>query len=994
MNAIEKAQGPCVILAGAGTGKTHTIVEKVKFLVERNIYKPEKIVCITFSNEAANSLAARIQKAMSKGNEVIVRTFHGFSSDLLRKYGKKIGINQEFKILDPDDAKVILHSNLKVPAGNCTRYVNSISQAKDLGIKVEELEEYYEKESLKYNGTNLEKRLESLQFEFQTLHIKKENQKKKELGLEIKNLSGLIRIKKFISAWRAYEKLKKIRNYQDYSDLNNNALYLLETFPEIAENYDYIIVDEFQDTNKVQLELLKRLAAKKNITVVGDLNQSIYRFRGAYNKNFEEFRDYFNVLEKDIFNLAKSFRSTNVILNAAHNIIVNNYQNREECFFVENVHGKKGDKIEVYELKNSKEEARKVVELVKREMEKGTSPEEICVMFRNHQYGRIIRQALDFENIEYCAVSKSSLLKQKSVKTVISYLEILEKLKSKSKGGEKAWWELIYHSNFSTEDLVFLGKFIKEKRKEECLSVVMLNKLEKLDLSEEGKTASKMLTNRIKLMIPSLSKELPEMIKDIFNFAGLVNSGETKEEKETTLNLNKFYELAVNHSSLHESDIFTFVHYLNVLNDLKIEIEAAKIEEKGVRLMTLHATKGLEFNTVILTNMAQGRFPIEKISNNSLLPMVLFPEFRGMNIKTEDIDYYVSERQRKNQLFEERRLCYVAFTRAREKLVLTYSKEYGGKRSYPSQFLNEVKYKENPDFVFEIDDKEKYSVKKAEIKNSSSIENFSTKNFDIFIEKVAHDSQRERENIIKSPKNMHFSPTSLLLFDECQKKYEYKYIYNMPEEKVMNWEAILLGSFVHTVLERGVKEGFRSLKDFLTLASELHMDEEWESVDIDEANHMIKVFFERNKNKYNENSKTEQELKTVIDGLTFVGYADRIDFNKDGLEIIDYKTGKAPIKPKSRNWQLGYYALAASKFGKVKKITLEMLRQEKPLEFVLDKNGNAKAVYSNRMEFNIYDVKKEMVETARKILECYRKGFKPCPIEKNCEFCNEWVYGA
>ena len=211
MNPIEKIKGPCVVLAGAGTGKTRTIVEKVKYLID--FYKPEKIVCITFSNEAANSLQVKIQRILnSENNSVIVRTFHGFSSDLLKKYGNKIGISPDFKILDPNEAKVVLHANLKVPAGNCGRYVSSIGQAKDLGIIIEKLQDYFNKETLKYSSLDLEKTLENLQFEFQTLHMRTKSEKSKLLVKEIKDLSDLINLNKFICSWKAYEKIKKIKN--------------------------------------------------------------------------------------------------------------------------------------------------------------------------------------------------------------------------------------------------------------------------------------------------------------------------------------------------------------------------------------------------------------------------------------------------------------------------------------------------------------------------------------------------------------------------------------------------------------------------------------------------------------------------------------------------------------------------------------------------------------------------------------------------------------
>jgi RecB family exonuclease len=238
-----------------------------------------------------------------------------------------------------------------------------------------------------------------------------------------------------------------------------------------------------------------------------------------------------------------------------------------------------------------------------------------------------------------------------------------------------------------------------------------------------------------------------------------------------------------------------------------------------------------------------------------------------------------------------------------------------------------------------------------------------------------------------------FSPSSLLLFEDCQKKFEYKYVYNMPEDKMVSWEAVQLGSFVHHVLEKGVKGKFSKVEEFLLFANELHLIPEWEGIDIEAARQMIEVFYERNKDKFSEESKTEQLLEMELGGIKFKGFADRIDFSSEGVGIIDYKTGKSQVMPKHRNWQLGFYALAASKFGKVKRVTLDMLRQEKPLSFIVDEQGNAVEEVEGRMKFNIYKVEEELVRTAGEILGAYREGFKACNIESGCEFCGEYVYG-
>lgn len=999
LNPIKITKGPCVILAGAGTGKTYTIVEKVKYFIENSTYSPQRIVCITFSNEAANNLSIRVEKAIGITKEKpIIRTFHGFSADLLRLYGGKIGISKEFKILDPEQAMILIHRNLRVPALNCRRYIETIGTAKDLGISIEEFKNYLEKELQKTTHADIQQKLEDLQFEFQTLHLKSSDKKKTELLKEIKKLKRILDIKKFANAWNAYEKIKQKGNYQDYSDLNKNALLLLEKAPEVASNYDYFIIDEFQDTNKVQLDFLIKISSHKNITIVGDMNQSIYRFRGAYRENLAIFKSAFNVKDNEIFNLDKSYRSSNKILRTAHKLILNNYSDKEECFFVDNVHNREGMQLEVYELVNAKEEARKVVEIVKEEIAK-TPLEEICVLFRAHQYGRIIKRALEQEGIAYSSVSKASLFRQKSIKITIGYLNIVNKMKKKLAGGEHEWWDLAYQSELSNEDLVKIGRAIKEfsnKNKnnsesienEKTLSEYLINAPE-LRLSERGKIIFKSITEKVRMILEHADGKISEFIQEVYRVSGLINEQKTKEEKEAMLNMNKFYEIAKQHEELYDSELGNFLFYLKILNELGIEIEAASLEEAGVRLMSCHATKGLEYKVVIITNMAQGRFPIERYFGNSLIPTELMPEIKPYIAKMSEYEKerFVKEYESHHQLLEERRLAYVSFTRTKERLVLTYAKEYAEKKAFASQFLDEIEFMKNKELNFISDNEKKFVEKESKIAPANFYTAISSPENEI--DKIAENREIKKEH-------GKFSPSALNLFDECQKQFEYKYVLNMPERKTISWEAMRLGSFVHSVLDEGVSSQFKKIDDFLILTREMALGEEWQGIELQEAETLIKVFFERNKNKYNEKSMTEQYLSIVLDGMEFIGYADRIDFTENNeAEIIDYKTGKSSIPPRNREWQLGFYALAAKQiYGKVKRVTLDMLKQEKPFEFEIDEKGNAICRSSEWLKpFNIYEVEEQLIKTAKRIQEAYKQGFKPCPIEKNCDFCNEYVYG-
>ena len=940
MGYLKKTSGPCVILAGAGTGKTYSIVEKIKYLIGHKIYKPEEIVCLTFSNEAVNTIRQRIFPFLKNNQEPIIRTFHAFCADLLRKHGEKIGIKENFKIILPDDGKILLHKHFKTHPQLCTKYIEEISIAKDLGYSVEKLEKNI-KISLK-DVDELSKELEELKFQVNTAHLKKiKTEESEKLKSKKEEIEEEIKQRRFIHAWKSYEKIKSIKNGLDYSDLNHKALELLEKNPEIAEEFRYIVIDEFQDTNKLQCDLIKLIAPHRNVTIVGDLNQSIYRFRGAYKDNFNQIRKELDIEDSDIFKLDKSYRSTNKILSVAHELIKNNYKIQTECFEVKSTYNESGDNVEVYELKNANEEVRKIIELIKEELSKQTPLEEICIIFRTHQQANALKKELDYQNIPFISLNKESLLKSQIIKQIRAYLNLINKYKGSSKGGDGSWWELMHSASLNKNDEIQFTKALRELQNNECITKEIIKGIK--GISQETNTKLKSISKII--IDASEESETPEILKKLYQLLGFHNTS-TREEQEKILSLERFNNLVKEFSETDSKELGIFIHHLETLDALNVSVENPVIEKKGIRLMTNHATKGLEYTSVIMCSLAQRRFPLEH-KNTSII-----------SIKESNDD--------ESQLAEERRLFYVGCTRAKKRLYMTYAKEYGKREFEPSQFLKEINYRENKDIDFIADESELYKKPEDKIE---------------LIKADVLDNQR-----------IFFSASSLQKFDECQKKYEYKYVYHMPEPTPQSWEAIALGNFVHKVLEEGVSKGLKSIKEFEDCAKTLQMNEFKES-NIDEAMQMIKVFVERNKDKYNENSLVEQKISITLEGIYFTGYADRIDISDNGeVTIVDYKTGKSEIKPKYRNWQLGLYALASREFGTPKTLILEMLQKDHPLEFKIDSKGVAKEIHSSRTQFSLQEVRKELIDTAKAILQARQTGFKPCSVEKGCEFCEEWVY--
>ncbi len=1057
--AVKKTEGPCVILAGAGTGKSFTMVEKINHLAnETKQYDPEEILCLTFSNEATNSLKNKIQERLKTPKNVNVHTFHGFCADVLREDGHLIKVDEGFEILLPDDAKVLMHKYLDISPYWCNRYITTIQSAKDFGITLEGIREYYEK--VKENALALAKGNDIEGFEkkqrarLQTLHLKPNDTKeeRKEIKDEKKQIKEFLqaydeyeKFKGFIEAWEGYNKLKEDMNYLDFSDLNLLALQLFRQFGagKYSETYKYLVVDEFQDTNKLQFELIEHIASHHNITVVGDPNQAIYGFRGAYKESFDNFKQVFKIKEDDVIFLDKSYRSRNKILNTSQELIKNNYEDPAECFSIKNAHGEEGDKVKVYELLSKEEEARCVAEQVEEAIAQGIPKEEICVLHRTHKQAELIKQALELKGISVITAGKTNLLQRREIRTAISYLAILSNIVERSGFGEQSWWDLFHYQNtLSPADSLKIGRFLKKYREQEIsVDEAMLTMLEKVELSEHGKKVVQKIVSKLRTLVDSTNKTLPNLILDVYELTGLnraFTSERSIENIEALLNLKKFYEIAENYNSVHGGKLADFINYIEIIDTLGVNVDASKIANvDAVRMMTIHAAKGLEFEHVIVTNMAQDRFPVTRTQNEPLIPKELLPDLKAEIESWGEIDDKEKQKRIKNYekdvlLYEERRLCYVAWTRAKSNLILTYARSYNSEpdSAQESVFLQEINHRANENVELIQDDNENSSIiapdsaydKYRSLLKDQLIKSLDTERFEDIVERVMNyvvcreknipefdftkikvnreELERhlskctENRSLLKfNPSEFTFSPTALLEYADCPKKFELSQLFQMPQRGEFDeGGAASTGSFVHKVCEDGVKQGLKSFDEYVTLAEQLSKDPEYKGIDLEDVKEMLHVFWERNKDKIGEESKPEIKLKAEIEGFRFFGLADRVDCFDDGtVEIVDYKTNKRPLDPKKRAWQLGYYALASKQLGfEPSKLTLDMLRLEKPVEMVIE-NGEVKG--SGREKgFNLEEVKEELVETAKNIAHDFEHEFNVTEDDNKCRFCGYKFY--
>ena len=1058
--AIEKTAGPCLIMAGAGTGKTYTIVKKITHIISKNLHKPSEILCLTFSNEATNNLKNKVQEELKKTTDITIKTFHSFCADILKEYGEHLDIQPDFEILQPNDARVWFYKYLDVTPYYADLYVQTISTAKDFGISITQIEQHTAQLLAKLGEIeDLENHIKKITLELNTMHLlstdtieqrREIRTRKKEIKEFLLQYKEYKKYKDYITAWKRYEELKKEKNVQDFADLNYNVIQLLNKVdPEkIFEDYKYVIIDEFQDTNKLQFELIEHIAKDhRNITVVGDPNQSIYGFRGAYKEGFNHFKEVFEINdETDLFRLDKSYRSPNSVLFVAHKLIKNNYEDPSDCFLVENVEDIKGENVQVFELKNGDEEARKVAEIVEEEIKKGTPLNEICVLFRTHKQGKLLRQALDAKKIPTVTAGRTDLMQKPEIRTTIAYLSILNNLINRTGTGEQAWWDLFhYHNALTPKDSVKIGRYLKSLRDDNIsIDQALLCSLDEIDISNAGIKIINRVHTKLNELMRYKNQALPELVLDIYEVVGLNRAfthTRTIKNIEALMNLKQFYDIADNYYRTHDKNLSSFIDYLEILDKLGVEVEPSRIiDVNAIRVMTMHSVKGLEFKLVIVTNLAEKRFPLERTPREPLIPKTLNPDIKRHidllgELDGKEMEKAIKEYEKASLIFEERRLCYVSFTRAKENLILSYARSYNKEEdsSSPSIFLHETDFRENDLISVVKDDEEKCTIfapssmfeQYKSMLKKQLIESLDSEDFQTILSRlITYHAVREGDipeyqrlvkwdkiiddkeikdqikiNLDKGsclrfdPNKFTFSPTSLMIYDDCPKRYELSQIFRMPERGAFEWTGASTGSFIHQVLEDGVKGGFKRKEDFYSKAREYSVLPEWDGVDLDEINSLIDVFWERHDGKYDKDSIVENKLSFEIDGLRFGGKFDRIDFLKDkDVEIIDYKTNKNAISAKKRAWQLGFYALAAREVLGLNpvKLTLEMLRLDKPFEGVVDVEGNVAAGRSKG--FNIFDVEKELIECARNIVLDYESVFLPVGDDNACRFCGYKFY--
>lgn len=624
--AVFHTEGPLLILAGAGSGKTRVLTHRIAYLIEEKGVNPWNILAITFTNKAAEEMRQRVDSLVGIGAESIwVSTFHSMCVRILRRYIDRLGYDNRFTIYDTDDQKTLMKEVCRKTDIDTKRFkermlLSVISSAKNEMILPEEFE-------LNAGG------------DFVQLKIAK--------------------------VYKEYEAQMRANNALDFDDLLVKTVQLLETQPDVRENYQerfrYIMVDEYQDTNTVQFRLVSLLAGKdRNLCVVGDDDQSIYKFRGANIRNILDFEKEFS--DAKVIKLEQNYRSVGNVLEVANSVIRNNKGRKEKTLWTDN---EKGEKIRLRQFDTAYDEAQFIAEDIKDETAQGANYSDHAVLYRTNAQSRLLEEKFVAMNIPYKIVGGINFYSRREIKDVLSYLKTIDN------GKDDLAVRRIINVPKRGIGLTTINR-IQESAA--ARGIGFYDALSAPDLIPGiGRSASKLDSFAALIeYFKGRSEEsgVTDLLTEVIEKTGYTESLEADDPEELEARVQNIDEL-VSKAAVYEESCSdrgerpTLSGFLEEVA-LVADIDSVAEDRDYVILMTLHSAKGLEFPHVYLAGMEDG----------------LFPSY--MSISGDDPE----------ELEEERRLCYVGVTRAEEKLTLTCARMrlVRGERQYNSmsRFIKEM----------------------------------------------------------------------------------------------------------------------------------------------------------------------------------------------------------------------------------------------------------------------------------------------------------------
>lgn len=871
LQVITHKAGPLLIIAGPGTGKTSVITERIKYLILNNLAKTSEILALTFTEKAAREMEERVDIAMPYGyTQMWISTFHAFCDRILRQEALAIGCPPNYKMFAETESTQLIRDQLFSfdldyfrPLGNPTKFVGGF---------------------LRHFSRLQDENVTPFSYiKWANSKFKRQNSKldKEEVGKYLE----------LAKAYQKYTELKIKEGVMDFGDLITNTLSLFKKRPALLKRYQeqfkYILVDEFQDTNIAQYELLKILAPPRknsNLTVVGDDSQSIYKFRGAAVSNILQFmRDYKRA--KQVV-LIKNYRSTQAILDSAHRLIkFNDPDTLEVKLGISKALQKTRDatelEIELIYADRVENEADQVARKILQLVEKDRQYSDFAILVRANNHSEPFVRALSRLGIPYQFLGPGQLFRQEEVKDLIAYLKILDNITDSI-----SCYRVLTMDCFgiSARDIALLAAFARRKN---------ISLFESCEQSEDKKIKQfvSMVNRHLGLMRKeSAGQILYYFLEDTQLLQKLLNTQNAKSEREAQ-NVSKFFDKLKTYETDHQdASVQAVVNWIDLSMELGESPQASNIDWdhlNAVNILTVHSSKGLEFPVVFLVNLVTGRFPPYERREQIPIPEDLIKETLPQG------DYHLEE---------ERRLFYVGMTRARDRLYFTAANYYGeGKRER----------KLSP-FVIEALGEE---ITKRQSNPLTKLPN----NQLTFLDwaKVDEPNQTSVDTQVSITR---LSYSQINDFKVCPLHYKLKYIVGIPSPVS---SAQSFGITIHKTLadfysrHKGGLEA--TLDNLLKLYSQSWINEGYASKHHEDlmknrGREYLKTFY-NNEFKFNQIPlNLEHNFSFKVKNLQIRGKIDRIDQTKEGIEIIDYKTGvKIPTdKEIAKDLQLTLYAMAAN----------------------------------------------------------------------------------
>ncbi len=956
--AIAYNDGPLLIVAGAGTGKTTTLVEKIKYLISEKLAKPEEILCLTFTEKAATEMEERVDRALPYGYfQMWISTFHSFADEILRSEINHIGLNPSYKLMTQAQTILFLKKNLFRfelkyfrPLSNPTKFLDGLiqhfSRLRDEDISPEE----YMKWAL-HSLSNAEL-------------LPEDKEKNMELA----------------KAYLTYQKLKVENDVCDFDDLIYYLLQLFRKRPNVLQEYQkrfkYIMVDEFQDTNIAQYQLIKELCPSKSnpkLTVVGDDSQAIYKFRGASISNILTFmHDY---PEAKQVSLLDNYRSNQLVLDHAYKLIqFNNPDTLEVKLGISKE--LKGHKplikncVEFEFFNHGDMEAdfvaEKIVELRKKQ---NYEFQDFAILVRANSNSDSFIASLKRNGIPFQFLGPGTLFRQPEVKDLIAYLKILTDPEDTVSLYRVLTMPLF---KIDAEDIALLMSFSKKTSLSLFQSIEIYLSFFNEEwyrtefqayrthlplLKAETRTALIPIISMMKRHLELIRRESAAQIlfyflQDTNYFKYLLQQGGELEQKiiqNISRLLNKLQSLENEKEGFTTFDAVEYFNMSLEMGESPIASDNDAVLANAVNILTVHSSKGLEFPVVFLPHLVNGRFPTYARREAIPVPDELIKE------TLPEGDFHVQE---------ERRLFYVGVTRAMDRVYFSAAELYGdGTR----------KRKISP-FVVETMGEEKVVGKQAKKREER-------------LQLSIFDFKPEETPIATAPINLtNFSFSQLQTYETCPLQYKYQYVLKIPTPAAA---AASFGSTIHNVLQKFyegyLKEPSLDFEHIQTLLKNHWIPVGYNSSEHaermkQEAERMLETYYKTFHTQNLGVSSLEKLFKIKIDDSIYVtGKIDRVDTNTDGsIEIIDYKTGKVPEeKELKKSLQLSIYALAA---------THESL-YDKPIDQVYLSFyylQDMKKVTMQRTQEELIDVASTVTELATKIKS---GNFEP-KVGKWCDYCS------